>query len=111
MSGIDLLNGVPEQGGKFLALGQVALANFANPQGLEARGNNTWKESAASGTSIVGTPGTGGMGVLQPGAVEDSNVELTAELVNMITAQRVYQANAQTIKTQDQLLQTMVNLK
>jgi flagellar hook protein FlgE len=97
--------------GKFLTLGQVALANFANPQGLEARGNNAWKESSASGTAIVGTPGTGGLGVLQPGAVEDSNVELTGELVNMITAQRVYQANAQTIKTQDQLLQTMVNLK
>jgi len=97
--------------GKSLTLGQVALANFANPQGLEARGNNTWKESSASGTAIVGTPATGGMGVLQSSAVEDSNVELTAELVNMITAQRVYQANAQTIKTQDQLLQTMVNLK
>jgi flagellar hook protein FlgE len=97
--------------GKFLTLGQVALANFANPQGLEARGNNTWKESSASGTAIVGTPATGGMGVLQSSAVEDSNVELTSELVNMITAQRVYQANAQTIKTQDQLLQTMVNLK
>jgi flagellar hook protein FlgE len=94
-----------------LTLGQVALATFANAQGLEARGDNTWKESSASGTAIVGTPGTGGMGVLQSGAVEDSNVELTAELVNMITAQRVYQANAQTIKTQDQLLQTMVNLK
>jgi flagellar hook protein FlgE len=97
--------------GKLLTLGQVVLANFANPQGLEVRGDNSWKESSASGTPIVGTPATGGLGVLQSGAVEDSNVELTAELVNMITAQRVYQANAQTIKTQDQLLQTMVNLK
>ena len=97
--------------GKFLTLGQVALANFANPQGLELRGNNTWKESAASGAALVGVPNTGGLGVLQSGAVEDSNVELTSELVNMITAQRIYQANAQTIKTQDQLLQTIVNLK
>lgn len=97
--------------GRLLTLGQVVLANFANPQGLEVRGDNSWKESSASGTAIVGTPATGGLGVLQSGAVEDSNVELTAELVNMITAQRVYQANAQTIKTQDQLLQTMVNLK
>ncbi len=97
--------------GKFLTLGQVALANFANPQGLELRGNNTWKESAASGAALVGAPNTGGLGVLQSGAVEDSNVELTSELVNMITAQRIYQANAQTIKTQDQLLQTIVNLK
>ena len=97
--------------GEFLTLGQVALANFANPQGLEMRGNNTWTESAASGAALVGVPNTGGLGVLQSGAVEDSNVELTSELVNMITAQRVYQANAQTIKTQDQLLQTIVNLK
>jgi flagellar hook protein FlgE len=97
--------------GKFLTLGQVALANFANPQGLELRGNNTWKESAASGAALVGVPNTAGLGVLQSGAVEDSNVELTSELVNMITAQRIYQANAQTIKTQDQLLQTIVNLK
>lgn len=97
--------------GEFLTLGQVALANFANPQGLEMRGNNTWTESAASGAALVGVPNTGGLGVLQSGAVEDSNVELTSELVNMITAQRIYQANAQTIKTQDQLLQTIVNLK
>lgn len=97
--------------GKFLDLGQIALANFANPQGLEVRGNNVWGESAASGAALVGTPDTAGLGVLQSGAVEDSNVELTSELVNMITAQRVYQANAQTIKTQDQLLQTIVNLK
>lgn len=97
--------------GHFLNLGQVALATFANPQGLELRGNNTWMESAASGAALVGAPNTGSLGVLQAGAVEESNVELTSELVNMITAQRVYQANAQTIKTQDQLLQTIVNLK
>lgn len=97
--------------GEFLTLGQVALANFANPQGLEPGGNNTWTESFASGVPLVGAPGSGGLGALQAGAVEDSNVELTSELVNMITAQRVYQANAQTIKTQDQLLQTIVNLR
>ncbi|SFW14703.1 flagellar hook protein FlgE [Nitrosovibrio sp. Nv17] len=97
--------------GEFLTLGQVALASFANPQGLEPGGNNTWTESFASGVPLVGAPGSGGLGALQAGAVEDSNVELTSELVNMITAQRVYQANAQTIKTQDQLLQTIVNLR
>lgn len=97
--------------GEFLNLGQVALATFANPQGLQPRGNNSWRESAASGTALVGAPSTGALGTLQSGAVEESNVELTSELVNMITAQRVYQANAQTIKTQDQLLQTIVNLK
>jgi flagellar hook protein FlgE len=67
--------------------------------------------SASSGPDLTGTPGTGQLGVLQSSAVEDSNVDLTAELVNMITAQRVYQANAQTIKTQDQVLQTLVNLR
>ncbi|SCY06697.1 flagellar hook protein FlgE [Nitrosospira sp. Nl5] len=97
--------------GKFLTLGQVVLANFANPQGLQLRGNNTWAESTTSGAPLVGAPQSGGLGILQSGAVEDSNVELTSELVNMITAQRVYQANAQTIKTQDQLLQTLVNLR
>ncbi|MBA2658216.1 MAG: flagellar hook protein FlgE [Nitrosospira sp.] len=97
--------------GKFLNLGQVVLANFANPQGLQVQGDNTWTESTASGIPLVGAPRTSGMGALQSGAVEDSNVELTSELVNMITAQRTYQANAQTIKTQDQLLQTIVNLR
>ena len=87
------------------------LANFANPQGLQIQGNNTWTESAASGVPLVGAPKTGGLGSLQSNAIEDSNVELTSELVNMITAQRTYQANAQTIKTQDQLLQTIVNLR
>lgn len=92
-------------------LGQVVLANFANPQGLQAIGNNQWVESAASGLPIVGAPSTGKFGALQAGAVEDSNVDLTVELVNMITAQRNYQANAQTIKTQDSILQTITNLR
>jgi flagellar hook protein FlgE len=60
---------------------------------------------------VVGAPQTGSLGSIQSGAVEDSNVDLTQELVNMITAQRIYQANAQTIKTQDQTLQTIVNLR
>ncbi len=93
-------------------LGQIILAGFANPQGLQAIGNNQWVETATSGPALVGTPGSDGQhGVVQSSAVEDSNVDLTAELVNMITAQRVYQANAQTIKTQDQVLQTLVNLR
>ena len=96
---------------KILNLGQVVLANFSNPQGLQIQGDNTWTESSASGVPLVGAPNTGGLGSLLSGAVEDSNVELTSELVNMITAQRVYQANAQTIKTYDQLLQTLVNLR
>jgi flagellar hook protein FlgE len=68
-------------------------------------------ETSASGGPTTGTPGSASLGSLQSSATEDSNVDLTAELVNMITAQRVYQANAQTIKTQDQLLQTIVSLR
>ncbi|MHB1354105.1 MAG: flagellar hook protein FlgE, partial [Thiobacillus sp.] len=97
--------------GQSAVLGQVVLANFANPNGLQQLGNNMWSETATSGTPLVGTPDSGGLGVLQSSAVEDSNVDLTAELVNMITAQRVYQANAQTIKSQDAVLQTLVNLR
>lgn len=97
--------------GKTNVLGQVVLASFVNVNGLIPQGNNLFAETAASGPALVGSPSSGGLGVLQSGATEDSNVDMTAELVNMITAQRVYQANAQTIKTQDQVLQTMVNLR
>jgi len=97
--------------GQTKPLGQIVLANFTNPNGLEPLGNNAWAETADSGNPTVGTPDTGSLGVLQSSAVETSNVDLTAELVNMITAQRVYQANAQTIKTQDSVLQTLVNLR
>ena len=92
-------------------LGQVALANFADPQGLLSMGNNQWQESFNSGSALVGAPGSGNLGAIQSGAVEGSNVNLTSELVDMITAQRNYQANAQTIKTEDQLTQTLVNLR
>ena len=97
--------------GKSSVLGQVVLSNFRNPNGLQPLGNNVWAETADSGVPLVGTPDSGSLGTLQSSAVEDSNVDLTAQLVNMITAQRVYQANAQTIKTQDQVLQTLVNLR
>ena len=92
-------------------LGQIVLTNFANPEGLRPMGNNLWQETTESGAAVVGAPQTGSLGSIQSGAVEDSNVDLTQELVNMITAQRIYQANAQTIKTQDQTLQTIVNLR
>ena len=91
--------------------GQLELATFRNPQGLQPMGGNAWVQTAASGGAIVGAPGSGNLGVLQAGALEESNVDLTAELVNMIVAQRSYQANAQTIKTQDQILQAIVNLR
>lgn len=92
-------------------MGQLVLANFTNPNGLKPLGNNQWSESTESGQPLVNTPGSGSLGVLQSGSVEESNTDLTQELVNMITAQRVYQANAQTIKTQDAVLQTIVNLR
>lgn len=97
--------------GQSRAMGQMLLANFTNPQGMQPVGNNEWVETSASGGPLVGVPGSASLGLLQSSAVEDSNVDLTAELVNMITAQRVYQANAQTIKTQDAVLQTLVNLR
>jgi flagellar hook protein FlgE len=97
--------------GQTKAAGQVELATFRNDQGLSAIGGNAWKATNASGTPTVGVPGDGNFGVLNSGSLEESNVDLTAELVSMITAQRDYQANAQTIKTMDQAMQTLVNLR
>jgi flagellar hook protein FlgE len=92
-------------------LGQVVLANFASPNGLQNQGGNRWVETSASGQPLIGVPNSGSLGALQSAAIEESNIDLTAELVNMITAQRNYQANAQSIKTQDAILQTLVNLR
>ncbi len=97
--------------GQTKAAGQLELANFRNPQGLTPLGGNGWKQTAASGGPTVGVAGDGNLGVLNSGSLEESNVDLTAELVSMITAQRDYQANAQTIKTMDQAMQTLVNLR
>jgi flagellar hook protein FlgE len=97
--------------GQSRAQGQIVLANFVNPQGLVALGDNQWAETSDSGQPLVSAPGSGTLGTLQSGALEEANVDLTEELVKMITAQRVYQANAQTIRTQDQILQTLVNLR
>lgn len=91
--------------------GQIVLTNFTNPNGLSPQGNNQWVETSISGAPLVGAPNTASLGVLQSASVEESNVDLTAELVNMITQQRNYQANAQTIKTQDQIMNTLVNLR
>ena len=91
--------------------GVVSLATFRNTQGLSDIGNNLWVETYESGQPTVGQPTNGAFGQLRSGALEDSNVDLTAELVNMMTAQRAYQANAQTIKTQDQIMSTLVNLR
>lgn len=92
-------------------IAKVALFDFTSPTGLASLGNNQWAETSASGQALPGVPGVGSRGLLQASAVEDSNVDLTQELVNMITQQRNYQANAQSIKTQDQVMQTLVNLR
>lgn len=91
--------------------GQVVLASFNNPQGLQPLGGNVWASTHSSGDPVIGPAGQGSIGTLQAGALEESNVDLTAELVNMIVAQRSYQANAQTIKTEDQMMQSLVNLR
>ena len=90
---------------------QIALAKFTNTQGLQADGNNNWVASSDSGPAIYGAAGSGSFGTIQGSALEESNVDLTAQLVGMMTAQRAYQANAQTIKTQDQIFSTLVNLR
>ncbi len=92
-------------------LGQIVLANFANNEGLKSEGDNVWSATASSGVALLGTASTGNFGSLTSGALESSNVDLSKELVNMIVAQRNYQSNAQTIKTQDQILNTLVNLR
>jgi flagellar hook protein FlgE len=92
-------------------LGQVAIATFRSNQGLASLGDNLWVETYDSGPVVIGRPGVGIAGWIQAGQVEDSNVDLTDELVQMIIQQRNYQANAQTIRTQDQILQTLVNLR
>ncbi len=92
-------------------LGTVELANFRAPNGLQSLGNNYWAATAASGAATTGTPGSNGLGSLQGSAYESSNVDMTKELVNLMAAQRNYQANSQTIKAQDQLLQTMTSLR
>lgn len=92
-------------------VGKMALSSFANPNGLASQGSNVWKATNASGNPMDGVPGTGQFGNLTGGALEASNVDMSQELINMIVMQRNYQSNSQTIKTQDQMLQTLVNLR
>ncbi len=95
--------------GQSLLQGQVVLANFAAPQELMQTSNTSWTQTYASGQPILGTPGTGVFGELASGALESSNVDLTSELVNLMSAQRNYQANTKTISTADQLTQALFN--
>jgi flagellar hook protein FlgE len=93
------------------ALGQVALTTFTNPQGLSQQGSTMWAESYASGSPRTGAPGSSDFGQIESGSLESSTVDLTEQLVNMITAQRNFQANAQMISTQDQVTQTVINIR
>jgi flagellar hook protein FlgE len=91
-------------------VGMVALADFNNVQGLQPVGDNAWIETSASGGAVLGQPGTNGLATLRGQAVEESNVDLSNELVNLIVAQRTYQANTQSIKTQDEVLQSLIQI-
>ncbi len=90
---------------------QVVLANFTNKQGLKPIGDSSWVETFSSGSPVVSEPGTAGLGLVQSNALEDSNVDLTEQLVRMIEAQRNFQANAQTIQAEDTITQTIINLR
>jgi len=96
--------------GQSATLGQITLTNFKAPQGLQRVGNNYYASTYQSGPPLTGSPQSGGLGSLQSSAVEESNVDLSTQLVNLIVAQQAYQANAQTIKTQNQVVQTLLTL-
>lgn len=97
--------------GQSLTQSQVAMANFSNLNGLVQLGDTSWAESFESGSALVGTAGTGTLGLIQSGALEGSNVDLTEQLVNMITAQRNFQANTKVIETADTVTQTIINIR
>ena len=115
LSGVDIdSNGVVFArftNGQAQSLGKVALANFANPQGLQQLGDNVWGETFAAGERIRGEAGEGGLGMIQSGGLEASNVDIAQQLVNLITAQRNFQANAQVISTADTITQTIINIR
>lgn len=97
--------------GQATPLGQIAMASFANAQGLQQLGDTSWGETYASGPVIRGAANSSNFGLIQSGALEGSNVDITKQLVNMITAQRSFQANAQMISTTDQITQTIINIR
>lgn len=97
--------------GQSRTLAQIALANFSNPQGLTQQGDLNWAESFESGAALVGAPGSSSLGLIESGALEGSNVDLTEQLVSMITAQRNFQANAQVISTADTITQAIINIR
>ena len=115
LSGIDISDaGVITSrftNGQSRTLGQIAIATFNNTQGLRQLGDTSWAETFDSGAPLVGAPGNGSAGLIESGALEGSNVDLTEELVGMITAQRNFQANAQVITTADTITQTIINIR
>lgn len=96
--------------GQSQVIGQVALADFTNTAGLQPVGNNAWAETFSSGEPNVGTPGSSVLGLVNSGALEESNTDLTEQLVQLIIAQRNYQANSKTIETADTITQTIINI-
>lgn len=90
-------------------IGNIQLADFVNPSGLQPEGNNLFTETASSGSPSTGTPGLSGYGILESGALETSNVNVVEELVNMIETQRAYEMNSKVISTTDQMLQYVSN--
>jgi flagellar hook protein FlgE len=97
--------------GQAVPIGKIAMGDFANPQALNKIGNTAWKETTDSGPVIAGEASTGSFGSIQAGALETSNVDLTKELVGLITAQRNFQANSKAIETNNAITQTIINLR
>ena len=97
--------------GQSRVMAQIAMVNFSNPQGLAQLGESSWAESFESGDPLVATPGSSNLGLIESGALEGSNVDLTEQLVRMITTQRNFQANAQVISTADTITQTIINIR
>jgi flagellar hook protein FlgE len=93
------------------SLGQIAMAVFTNPNGLERIGNNQWRESENSGIPAIGTPRTGGRGIINSGFLEQSNVDIGTEFTDMIVTQRGFQANTRVVTTVDEMLQDLINIK
>jgi flagellar hook protein FlgE len=102
---------IPAGGGARVVAGYLSLSTFSNAAGLERASGNRWMESANSGTPQNATPGNGGKGLVAPGVIEMSNVDLAQSFTQMITAQRGFQANSRVISTSDEMLQDLVNLK
>jgi flagellar hook protein FlgE len=97
--------------GQTRAIGQVAVASFSNPEGLQLLGNNQYQVTASSGQAVVGTAGTGGRGTIIGSSVEQSNVDVATQLSDLIVAQRSYEANAKAITTLDQIEQDTISMK